>query len=162
MSFECEMGRGWAAEAQRAVWRPLMLAEMTFPCAFKTRVSIMSLGLKEWCDYLSLKPFLMSLSMIESFRNFSLLASSSTSTASIVHARKIASSFFLRVEFFFKVFKIKHVFLSFLSTEQSPSISFCKCDCFVIPLITVFPADKLNSTQPHHRGLIRTCRPQLG
>lgn len=42
---------------------------MSFPCACKTRVSIMSLGLKKWRDYFSLKPFLMSLSMMESLRN---------------------------------------------------------------------------------------------
>lgn len=60
--------------------------EMSFPCACKTRVSIMSLGLKERRDYFSLKPFLMSLSMIESLRNFPLPENSSTSTASFVHA----------------------------------------------------------------------------
>lgn len=93
--------------------------EPCFPCACKTRVGIMRLGLKKWNDCLPfIKAFFWCLCLWKN--HFALLARGSTSTAAIVHACKIA--YFMRVEVFFlsEIFKIKHVFLTFLSTEPSP------------------------------------------
>lgn len=82
------MGRGWAAEAQRAVWRPLILAQITSHYACKT--SLYNELRVKGVNYLPLKPFLMSLSIVESFRNVSLLASRNTLTF-IVYTSRVAN-----------------------------------------------------------------------